>query len=136
MPLPGRIGAADQEKSVTNPFAVPPQSDQGVPIMVYCSRCNIPGFVYFSGGFHVKTADKLMNYRPIKGDCVSCGGKNIELIPNPHLTPSDAKKHRALFDVQESLEYMTKHGIPVPKNAIIPPLAKLKELIQRNGGTP
>ena len=135
MPLPGRIGAADQTSGAGK--VVPQaQQDQGVPVMVRCSRCNADGFVYFSGGFHIKTADKLMNRRPVRGDCGYCGAKGVELIPNPNLTPSDAKEHQHLYNVQETLNYMADHGIPIPKNGIIPPLAKLKEWITRNGGTP
>lgn len=135
MPLPSRIGAADQEKG-NSAFTPPPQKDHAIPRAVRCSRCKRVGFAFFEGGFNVKIADKAMNGRPFRGDCGYCAATGIELIPIPELTESDSKELRHLYNIQETLKEVAKSGIPIPKNALILPQKKLEELRKRLEGTP
>lgn len=123
------IGSADSDggKKPLDVSKQPKQRDHAVPRAVRCSHCKKVGIVYFSQGFNVKTADKIMNGRPVIGDCGYCHRTHIELIPIPNLSPSDQKELGHLYKIQETLQYAAEKGIAIPKKSVMLPLKKLEE---------
>lgn len=104
----------------------PSKRKASVPRAVRCGDCKKIGFVQFSEGFNFKKADRIMNEKPICGNCGYCGKIGVELIPVPKLTASDRKEFAHLVNIQETLEYAAERGWEVgPRNAIMP-VARLK----------
>jgi len=130
--IPVRIGAADQKSANANPARKAAIRPHAVPKPVRCGNCKRLSVAWFDEGFNVKAADKLMNGRPIKGDCRQCGKMNVEVIPIPNLTPSDAKEFAHLVHIQETLGWAADNDVSVDRKSVVMPLAKTKQVMARD----
>jgi len=138
MPLPGEMGLGPVKREEPAP---PPQKAgaHATPHAVRCSQCRRVGLVYFEGGWNFKKADRLMNERPVRGDCGYCRRRGIELIPIPHLSESDRKELQHLYNIQDTLEKSQERGWRVDQSSLLLPIEhidKKQKQAARAAGTP
>lgn len=83
---------------------------------VKCMKCGQVGALIFEGGFNLKLGDRIMDGKPIPGQCPRCG--KTELVPLPVNDPS-TREVRLYHQIQRSFDLYTKMGIQ-PKTMLWP----------------
>jgi hypothetical protein len=87
-----------------------------------CSRCKQVGTVEFKGGMNIKEGDRIMDGKPIWGDCYFCG-KKTEFVPLPVDDPRQ-KGLKLYYDMQRALDHEVRNGRPLPASGDLFPLAR------------
>lgn len=101
--------------------------------VVKCSMCDLVGVCEFKGGMNLKEGDRLMEGKPIRGECMKCG-KMVDLIPLPIDDP-DNQKLKLYYDMQKALDRNVQVGRALAPSGQLMPTAKLKQYENwRNGG--
>lgn len=75
---------------------------------VKCLKCKQVGALVFEGGFNLKLGDRVMDGKPIPGQCPRCGP--TELVPLPVNDPN-TREVRLYHQIQRSFDLYTKMGI-------------------------
>jgi len=89
-------------------------------ILCQCSLCQHVGIVEFENGFNIPLGDRLMEGRPIPGECKICR-KWTTFLPLRMLSESDWKEWQHLRRIQDTLDYYRNNEIPVNlQNFLIP----------------
>ena len=87
-----------------------------------CMKCGQVGALLFEGGFNLKLGDRVMDGKPIPGQCPRCG--TTELIPLPVNDPNT--KEVALYhQIQRSLDHYRKRGVKA--NTMLWPVDRIVE---------
>jgi hypothetical protein len=138
MPLPirkERILYVDHDKSVktidvkVKNNGYKPEKDY-YPTMraCKCMKCGQVGALLFEGGMNLKLGDRVMDGKPIPGQCPRCG--KTELIPLPVNDPST--KEVALYhQIQKSMDHYRERGIDA--KTMLWPVDRVKEW-EKNAG--
>ena len=92
--------------------------------LVKCSLCGQAGAAEFLGGLNIKEGDRLMDGRPIWGECLHCA-KRAELVPLPVDDPKQ-KELKLYYDIQEALKEAVRRGERLTPAAQIWPLARVR----------
>jgi hypothetical protein len=87
-----------------------------------CSKCMQVGTVEFKGGMNLKEGDRIMDGKPIPGECYFCG-KRTEFVPLPVDDPRQ-KSLKLYYDIQKALDHEVKNGRPLPATGSLYPLAR------------
>lgn len=100
-----------------------------------CLSCGAVGCLEFHNGFNLKLGDRVMNGKPIPGNCPRCQ-KYTELVPLPVNDPKTAEV-RLYYQMQEALNEGLKRGQRLTGSSIVWPLARIREwekhLAERQG---
>jgi hypothetical protein len=134
MPLPARFDFVDKDRNIVSADVRTgrPSGYEATPeyhptmVVVRCAGCRNVGVAEFVNGFNLADGDKLMQKRTTPGFCMHCRAE-VELVPIPNLSESDSKQYKALYDIQRTLEHLAKSGQRMQSNALIWPLARLRE---------
>ena len=101
--------------------------------VVRCSKCGLVGVCEFLGGMNLKEGDRLMEGKPIRGECKQCG-KAVDLVPLPVDDP-EFKQAKHAFEMQRALDLMVANGRALGPSGQLIPVAKLKQYENwRTGG--
>lgn len=92
---------------------------------VKCSRCGEVGVAEFLGGLNLKEADRIMDGKTIRGNCMKCA-KMVDLVPLPVNDPQN-KQTLLYYQIQESLDEATKRGERLGPTGMIWPMARVRE---------
>ncbi len=134
MPLPGSIGFLDKDgferraplKPGKRPSGYKPTADyHPTHIVVKCRTCRSVGIAEFEGGFDLKTGDRLMEGKPIRGLCHRCA-KETELVPLKPDHPDNTAELRHLFNIRKALEEAARRGESVGSSGVVWPLERVK----------
>lgn len=93
---------------------------------VRCGLCKKVGMLNFQGGFDLKAGDRVMEGKPIWGDCGMCG-RRAELIPLP-TDESIRKDIKVYYDIAEALKGAMRRGWRIGGGALLIPEAKQRQL--------
>jgi hypothetical protein len=101
-------------------------TDDYYPTMraVKCVSCGLVGSLEFHNGFNLKSGDRVMNGKPIRGSCPRCA-KTVELYPLPVNDPA-TKEVKLYYDIQKSLDTARLQGEKLTGTSIVWPLARVK----------
>ena len=83
---------------------------------VKCLKCMQVGALLFEGGFNLKLGDRVMDGKPIPGQCPRCG--QTELVPLPVNDPA-TREVRLYHQIQRSFDFYVKRGM-APKTMLWP----------------
>lgn len=91
---------------------------------VKCIACGLVGSLEFHNGFNLKSGDRVMNGKPIRGTCPRCA-KTVELYPLPVNDPA-TKEVRLYYDIQKSLDTAVARGEKLTGTSIVWPMARVR----------
>lgn len=89
---------------------------------VKCLKCKQVGALLFEGGFNLKLGDRIMDGKPIPGQCPRCG--KTELIPLPVNDPH-TQEVRLYHQIDRSLQEYVRRGVPA--RTMLWPVDRLNE---------